>query len=104
MSPDRRVSPRWDTPSYHSFARTLELLDGYDYASVYHERSGEAHGSEATASLLWQRKINQSYVVDHAFIPRVWLGRVSRHEYGAPADWLPWSDHVPMLLEIDTPD
>lgn len=91
---------RWDTPSYPSFRRTVELLDEAGYVSVYHERSGEKQGAESGASLFWYRHQDRPYLVDYAFVPRAWLPAVRRFELGDPARWLAWGDRVPLILEL----
>ena len=91
---------RWDTPANPSFERTVELLDRAGYASVYHERSGEVLGAETGATLLWYRHLEKRYMVDYAFVPRPWLAGVQRFELGDPEQWLAWSDHVPLVLDL----
>ncbi len=91
---------RWDTRSYPSFRRTIELLEDAGYASVYHERTGELHGAETSASLFWYRHRDRPYLVDHAFLPRSWMPFVRRFELGDPSRWLTWSDHVPLVLDL----
>ena len=91
---------RWDTPTYPSFRRTLELLDDAGYASLYHERTGESPGAESGATLFWYRHQDRPYLVDYAFVPRAWLPVVRRYELGDPGLWLAWSDHVPLVLDL----
>jgi hypothetical protein len=98
---DFNDNSRWDTPANPSFARTLDVLANTGYRSVFHERSGEEHGTETQGSLYWYRHLGRPYLVDHAFVPDVWLPAIRRFEYGDPARWLAWSDHVPTILELD---
>jgi exodeoxyribonuclease-3 len=93
----------WDTPSRPTFMNLVSWLDELGYASVYHAFTGEAFGAETTGSLFWQHKIGQPYLVDHAFVPTSWLPRIVQFEVGEPADWLAWSDHVPLVIELELP-
>jgi exodeoxyribonuclease III len=98
---DFNDNARWDTPSNPSFARTFETLGQAGYRSVYHARSGEVPGAETQASFYWYRHRDRPYLVDHAFIPESWLASVRHFEFGDPARWLAWSDHVPTVLDLD---
>lgn len=100
---DFNDNARWDTPRYPAFARTVAILAEAGYASVYHARTREAHGSETGASLYWYRHRDRPYLVDHAFVPDAWLPSVKRFELGDPDRWLRSSDHVPLILELAIP-
>ena len=84
---------RWDTPRQTSFKDTVELLRSIGYVSLYHARTGESHGDESAASLYWYRHRDRPYLVDHAFVPEVWLPFVRSFELGDPAPEVEWSDH-----------
>ena len=94
---------RWDTPRQTSFKDTVEFLRSLGYVSLYHARTGESHGDESAASLYWYRHLDRPYLVDHAFVPQVWLSFVRSFELGDPDRWLEWSDHVPLVIELDVP-
>lgn len=94
---------RWDRPAYPAFAGTLNQLAAQAYVSLYHARSGEDHGAESGVSLYWRRKVTDPYLVDHAFVPRAWLGGVERFEVGAADDWLTYSDHMPLIIDLAAP-
>lgn len=47
-----------------------------------------------------QRKPGRGFVVDYIFAPRREAGRLTRFEVGAAHEWLPWSDHVPLVAEF----
>ncbi len=51
-----------------------------------------------------QRKFSRGFVVDYIFIPGSWAARLARFEVGDPHDWIPWSDHVPLVAEFDLGD
>ena len=39
--------------------------------------------------------------MDHAFVPIAWLPLIRRFELGDPDRWLPYSDHVPLIVELE---
>ncbi len=47
-----------------------------------------------------QRRPGRGFVVDYIFAPRCEADRLTRFDVGAPRTWLPWSDHVPLLVEF----
>lgn len=48
-----------------------------------------------------QRKFSRGFVVDYLFLPTSWVARLSVFEVGDPHDWITWSDHVPLVAEIN---
>lgn len=98
----------WDRPGWPiNHIDAVEILDRYGLASVYHERTGEAQGVELTPTIYWRDRTlrGPTYHLDYAFIPHDWLPRVTRFEIGTFGDWVGsgWSDHVPLVLDIDLP-
>lgn len=66
---DFNDNARWDTATNPPFALTVGILADAGYVSLYHARTGEAHGSEAGGSLYWYRHRDRPYPVDYAFLP-----------------------------------
>ncbi len=97
---DFNANARWDTRAHPEFRTLVAWLEGLGYSSVYHSLRHEEHGAETGASLYWQHHREQPYLVDHAFVPTRWLSNVTAFELGNPDDWLLWSDHVPVVLEL----
>jgi len=48
-----------------------------------------------------QRKFARGFVVDYIFIPASEAARLTAFEVGDPHDWITWSDHVPLVAELD---
>lgn len=94
---------RWDSPRYPAFAGTVDELGAKGYVSIHHALTGERPGAESAASLYWQRKRGQPYLVDYAFLPAAWLPRVASFEIGSADEWLEVSDHMPLALELALP-
>ena len=91
---------RWDTARHPEFRTLLAWLRELGYVSCYHALINDAYGHEEGASLYWQHRTDQPYLVDYAFLPVAWLPAVSQFSLG-DRSWLQWSDHVPICLELD---
>ena len=52
-------------------------------------------------TLYHQRRFGRGFVVDYLFIPRREAPRLTAFEVCDPHDWLPWSDHVPLIAEFE---
>ncbi len=47
-----------------------------------------------------QRRPGRGFVVDYIFVPQREASRLTRFDVGEPRAWLPWSDHMPLLVEF----
>jgi hypothetical protein len=94
----------WDTPRNPSFARLTSLLAEMGLVNLYHARTGETPGKESRGSLFFYRHADRPYLIDHAFVPEAWLGRVSEMTLGEPGEWLDVSDHTPLLVALSSHD
>lgn len=90
----------WDTPTNPSFARLTALLGDMGMINVYHARTGEMPGRESRGSFFFYRRVDRPYLIDHAYLPRSWVGHVTEMELGAPGDWLDLSDHTPLVVDL----
>jgi hypothetical protein len=97
---DFNNSAHWDTPTRPVFSRITEELAASGYESVYHSRTGEVHGQESAASFYHRRDLSKRYLIDHAFIPSEWRARVSDFQIGGADEWLEYSDHMPLILDL----
>lgn len=48
-----------------------------------------------------RRRPREAFVVDYLFVPRAGAVRLSRFDVADPQEWLPWSDHVPLVAELE---
>jgi hypothetical protein len=80
----------------------VELLARAGLRNADTIRPADAAGGDDTLrrTHYHQRKPGRGFVVDYLFAPRHEAGRLTRFEIGAPRDWLPWSDHVPLVAEF----
>jgi len=62
----------------------------------------DATGQEALRRTHFhQRHFARGFVVDYIFISAAERTRLTAFEVGDPHDWLRWSDHVPLVIELD---
>ena len=82
-------------------ASVVELLAeaGLENADIV---MSDASGQEALRRTHYhQRRFSRGFVVDYLFIPAAARARLTAFEVGDPHDWLRWSDHVPLVAELD---
>ena len=67
--------------------------------SLYHYANDEEQGKESSPTLYLHRKIEKPYHIDYAFLPGELL-RGSKIIVGRQEQWLEFSDHMPITVEI----
>ena len=77
----------------------VDELRKYGMISAYHDLRGEEHGKEKTPTFHLQKKLDKPFHFDYIFAPNSWRKRM-KIEVGGHADWLRYSDHCPLTLEI----
>lgn len=87
----------WDRWWNHS--DVLRELSQIGFDSVYHHCTAEPQGKESQPTFFMHRKIEKPYHIDHAFLSADLLGNTSI-SVGKASDWLEFSDHMPVVLEI----
>jgi exodeoxyribonuclease-3 len=70
--------------------------------SIYHRKTGEAQGQESTPTFFLQRNIEKAYHIDYVFTSCD-LQSPANLEIGDLEHWLNVSDHMPVVLKIQTP-
>ena len=82
------------------FQESLDALATSGFASVYHENFREDFGRESRPTLTWRRSRSTTYHVDYCFVsPSTWA-RGASIRVGQPDQWLPLSDHCPLVVEL----
>jgi len=99
---DFNSSGKWDekcAPENH--AKLVRRLGDYGLVSAYHLKSGEAHtGGEKQPTFHQKKNIMMPFHLDYVFLPQVWGTRVKLVDIGNHADWLEYSDHCPVTVEL----
>ena len=78
---------------------TLNLHDLW-LISAYHHFYLERQGQEKHWTYFRSRKIDRPYHLDYIYIPTRWLRRLANVQVGDPLTWLEYSDHCPVIVEI----
>jgi exodeoxyribonuclease-3 len=83
-------------------------LDSLGYVSAYHHTSGEVYGSETRHTYFHHWKKNAPFHIDHCFLHRSLLPQLQTLELGTFEKWVDrsgdidgYSDHVPLIVDID---
>tara|TARA_R110000850_G_scaffold183462_2_gene309056 strand:+ start:11295 stop:11975 length:681 start_codon:yes stop_codon:yes gene_type:complete len=97
---DFNANPVWKTKPSFEDART-RLLD-FGLASLWHERSGELHGAETSATLFWRWDETHPFHIDYVFASEGLRERCSGMTIGTYQDWVASkiSDHVPLVADF----
>ena len=94
-NPVFKGKPRFDDARLRLLDRGLE--------SLWHVRSGEAHGAEQTATLYWTWNRDRPFHVDYVFATPGLRARCKAFRIGSFEDWVEAkiSDHVPLIAEFE---
>jgi len=99
---DFNSNTHWDKlDSCWNHSDVVQHLESIGMFSLYHQQSGEAQGQETQATFHMQRKLEKPYHIDYAFISSD-LCAVSKLEIGDSETWLRFSDHLPLVLTVDS--
>ncbi|WP_193342534.1 endonuclease/exonuclease/phosphatase family protein [Pseudarthrobacter sp. AB1] len=74
----------------------VDKLQGLGLRSVHHRTEGIAHGVEITKTYFHTKKLHFGHHIDYAFL----RGASASLEIGRYEDWLQFSDHMPLILDI----
>ncbi len=80
-------------------SQLVERLAARGLHSVYHRNRGELHGEESAPTHYLYRHLDRPYHLDYAFAGEMLLRR-AKLEVGGPDEWLRYSDHVPLVLDL----
>ena len=96
---DFNSSAVWDGPRKSwGHTPTMQRLAALGLQSAYHRHHNVAHGDERHPSFFLQRNLAKPYHLDYILTGKAW--RIGALRIGAPAEWLAYSDHMPLLAEL----
>ena len=74
------------------------LRDKFGLVSAYHEFHGVPHGEELDATYYHLKHRDSPFHLDYCFVPESW--RVENVRVGTFAEWIPHSDHCPVIVDV----
>lgn len=69
--------------------------------SLYHEKLKVEQGQEKDYTFFMHRRTNRPYHIDYCFMSKHFLVKDYSFTLGNYGDWVTYSDHVPMTVELD---
>jgi exonuclease III len=92
----------WDKRGrYWNHSECVAVLEQQGFHSLYHRWMEEKQGRESKPTLYLQRNMTKPYHIDYYFAHEAALGeRPAKITVGQAADWLSFSDHMPVSLEL----
>ena len=94
----------WDKPnsSYAgNFSHTVCDLEKLGFDSAYHQIENCRYGEEPDPTLYWRMSATQVYHIDYCFVPNEWFHKKLKVTLGRTEPWLHFSDHVPLVVEVE---
>jgi hypothetical protein len=93
----------WDAthPREFNHSSLVRRLHELKLVSAYHYYRDEEHGHESQPTFFLHWKKARPYHIDYCFLPEAWAKCIRHVEVGSFEDWNAFSDHRPLLVEID---
>jgi len=92
----------FDLKNRYSFhMKIVQTLNKEGFTSIYHSRNKVNHGNEMEPTFFLQRNQAKAFHIDYCFCPDNYSNRIIKFEIGKPEDWLKYSDHMPIEINID---
>ncbi|MBO6122213.1 MAG: endonuclease/exonuclease/phosphatase family protein [Methanobrevibacter sp.] len=78
--------------------KMIKKMSEIDLVDIYHYLTGESEGEESKSTFFMYRHLDKPYHLDHVFASK---DMVKRLEVKNPSHWLEFSDHVPIIFEVE---
>ncbi len=89
----------WDRWWNHS--DVVKELKEIGIESLYHLKAQEVQGKELQPTFFLQKKLRKPYHIDYIFTPTEYAAKCNYFEVETPEKWLNFSDHVPLICNIE---
>lgn len=93
-----KIWDKWDRWWNHS--DVVRELEEIEIRSLYHEFFNEEQGKEQCPTFYLQKNILKPYHIDYAFADIKTFDKIKNIKIGQKIEWLQWSDHMPILIEL----
>ncbi len=88
-----------DYPLSGNMRNVIDFLNRKGIQSLYHNQHNEVFGQESTPTFFMHRNQDKYYHIDYIFLDS--NIKVKKFNIGKKADWLNYSDHMPLFAEIE---
>lgn len=89
----------WDKKNkQRNHSAVVKILSEKNLISAYHYMTGEEQGKESKATFCMYGHRDKPYHIDHCFLA---AERIRDFQVLEANEWLRYSDHMPLVLEID---
>ena len=93
----------WDRPSREgNHTNVVKFLEEKGIFSAYHLHHQQTQGTETHPTLYMYRHKNKPYHIDYCFVSADILQKIQSVKIGQHRSWKKYSDHVPVIVTIDT--
>jgi exodeoxyribonuclease III len=93
----------WDRPKRKgNHSHVVEKLAQNSIHSIYHQRLNQVQGKEEHPTFYLYKNQNKPYHIDYCFVSNSLFEKVKTFEVGTYNDWIPHSDHVPLIVEFES--
>ena len=94
---------KWEKPYKHidnDHKYVVEELQKKGIESSYHYHFKEEQGGESRPTFFYHHKQEKPFHLDFCFLSKNLIERLNKLEVGKYEDWIKYSDHVPIIIEI----
>ena len=93
-----KIWDKWDRWWNHS--DVVRELEEINIRSLYHKYFSDEQGQETTPTFYLQKNILKPYHIDYAFADKKTFSSIKNLAIGTTEEWLQWSDHMPLFIEV----
>jgi len=93
----------WDKSSeYPNHTDVVKILSKKGISSSYHSFYNETHGQETIPTYFHYHQKERPFHIDYCFLSKPLIDRLKNVEIGEYDDWMKYSDHVPLIIDINS--
>lgn len=92
----------WDNEhkKHGSHTQLVDIFSLKQIYSSYHYYYNESQGHESLPTIFFQKNEQKPYHIDYCFLSNNLLNKVSKVEVGSYNNWIKYSDHMPIIVDL----
>jgi len=94
-------TPNIEKPVEKTGFMVVEEFKKLEVFSAYHEYFKKGYGEHNHYTFYQHKKTEFKHMLDYCFASRSIVEKISKVEIGKYEDWIEYSDHCPLIVEID---